>query len=100
MRLRWKDSFAFGIEGTGGGVGDGVAREYMCTRTCMCKRHSSASNRHGPDIGLCCYAICMYCTAGDIAEWQCSGGSNRRPLGLYLNSSCSAVLLHPQKAVC
>lgn len=29
---------------------------------CMCKGHSSDSNRQQWDIGLCCYAICMYCS--------------------------------------
>lgn len=36
--MRWKDSCAYGIEGVGGGVGDGVARECMCTRTHACVR--------------------------------------------------------------
>lgn len=41
----------------------------------MGKGHSSDSNRQWPDIGLCCYEICMYHTVGNIAEWplECMG---------------------------
>lgn len=67
--VRWKDGSVHGIEGVGGGVGDGTARECMCTRTHACVRgHSSDSNRQRPDIGLCCYAICMYCTVGEYCR--------------------------------
>lgn len=68
--FRWKDSCAYRIEGARWSVeDDGVALECMCTRTCMCKGHSSKSNGQWPDVGLCCYAICMSCTVGNTAKW-------------------------------
>lgn len=33
---------------------------HVHAHTCMCKGHSSDGNRQQPDIGLCCYAICIY----------------------------------------
>lgn len=36
--VRWKDGSTYGIEGVGGGVGDGVARECLCTRIHACVR--------------------------------------------------------------
>ena len=38
VHVRWRDSCAYGIEGVGGGVGDGVARECPCTRIHACVR--------------------------------------------------------------
>lgn len=38
VRARWKDGCAYGIEGVGGGVGDGVARECTSTRMHACAR--------------------------------------------------------------
>lgn len=33
---------------------------HVHAHTCMRKGHSTDSNRQRPDIGLCCYEICMY----------------------------------------
>lgn len=38
VHVRWKDSCAYGIERVGGGDGDGVARECLCTRVHACAR--------------------------------------------------------------
>lgn len=91
---RWQ--YIWDMERVGGGVGDGIARECMCTRTHEhIEGHSSDSNRQRPHRGLCCSPLCMY--SGENCREAIVVEDPWRPLGSCWDRSSPFfwTFLHP-----